>query len=201
MQSIAQTKNNIDVNQLKEIKKNYTPSEFIQKVHQRIVDNELIQKALAENPNMDKEECNSTMMNEDEANYTKNAEEWVFLKTDPNLAIVEGDLVVMDPEALGSMFIWIEDSDVIDAIAYCVAQSIVKMPRIRNLPYGKLQTMVDGAFWSIKEKCLVEQVYDWGKFMYSVYGWSAMAYSFVTQPAVMIAIAETTVSVLLLIGF
>ena len=45
----------------------------------------------------------------------------------------------MDPEALGSMFIWIEDSDVIDAIAYCVAQSIVKMPRIRNLPYGKLQ--------------------------------------------------------------
>lgn len=185
----------INEENLAQIKQNYSPSEFVQKVHQRIVKNDLIQKALDENNSNPRSQFSSAPQEEE------NEEEWVFLKTDPNLRIVEGDLVVNDPEALGQMFIWIEDSDVIDAIAYCVAQSIVAMPRIRNLPHHKLKTMVDGAFWSIKDKCITEQVYDWGKFMYSVYGWGSMAYSFVAQPAVMLAIAETTVTVLLMLGF
>jgi len=187
----------INEENLSQIKQNYSPSEFVQKVHQRIVKNDLIQRALDETSNPRSQPFSSSSPPEE----NQNEEDWVFLKTDPNLAIVEGDLVVNDPEALGQMFIWIEDSDVIDAIAYCVAQSIVAMPRIRNLPHHKLKTMVDGAFWSIKEKCLTEQVYDWGKFMYSVYGWGSMTYSFVAQPAVMLAIAETTVTVLLMIGF
>merc|ERR1719499_916236 len=90
----------------------------------------------------------------------------------------------MDPDALSSMFIWIEDSDVIDAIAFCVAQSIVTMPRVRSLEHSKLQKMVDTAFYSIKHKCTLEKIYDWGKFMYSVYGWGTMAYGMATNPVV-----------------
>eukprot|EP00494_Astrolonche_serrata_P017702 UN17889 len=37
------------------------------------------------------------------------------------------------------MFVWVGDSDVLDAIAYCVAQSIISMPRVRQLPPDRLK--------------------------------------------------------------
>lgn len=175
-----------------EIKKTFTPSDFLQKIQTHIKANDLISRAKEELQIPGKEK--NKKENDDE-------KEWVFLQKDSQLAVVDGDLVVQDPKALGSMFIWIADSDVIEAIAYCVAQSIVAMPRVRNVEPQQLQGMIDKAFYSIKQKCATEKVYDWGKFMYSVYGWGNMAYGFATNPAVMCAIAETTVTVLLYLGF
>jgi hypothetical protein len=207
------------------LKRVYKPQEFLEKVHQRLLDEDLLNKAKATSKTLELEcsgqtaktltkndtEKVDTIDEDDENNTERKAKAdtnkevenngWVFLKRDRNLAVLKGDLVVLDPEALGEMFIWVGDSDVLDAIAYCVAQSIISMPRVRQLPPDQLKVMVDTAFFSIKQKCLKEKIWDWGKFMYNVYGWGNMAYSVMTQPAVVCAIVETVVSVLLLLGF
>lgn len=182
--ALSETKKKINVS---DIKQKFSPAELLDKIHANIKNNDLINRA---------QEARAT---QDEVAEEKM--DWVLLNRDQSLAVVEGDLVVLDPEAVGEYFIWIEDSDVIDAIAFCVAQSIVAMPQVRSLQYDQLSRNIDKAFWSVKQKCLAEKVYDWGKFCYNVYGWGSMAVGIATNPAVMVAIAETTVSVLLLLGF
>jgi len=168
---------------VKKIKEQYKPADLLKQVHEKITNQNLLLKAKKEHEKKKEDE-----------------DGWTFIQRDPNLAIVDGDLVVLDPEALGTMFIWLDDSDVLDAVAFCVAQSIISMPRVKNLPHDKLMSMVNIAFFSIRNKCVTEKIWDWGKFMYSVYGWGAMLHGIITEPAVVVVIGETVCTLLLLLG-
>jgi len=141
--TISQAKPNINVEQIKE---QYSPGDLLERIHQKIQIQNLLLKAKKEHQKKKEEE-----------------EGWTFIQRDPNLAVVDGDLVVLDPEALGTMFIWLDDSDVLDAVAFCVAQSIIAMPRIKNLPHDKLMKMVNTAFFSIRTKCATEKNLGLGK--------------------------------------
>jgi hypothetical protein len=165
---------------VKKIKEQYKPADLLKQVHEKITNQNLLLKAKKEHEKKKEDE-----------------DGWTFIQRDPNLAVVDGDLVVLDPEALGTMFIWLDDSDVLDAVAFCVAQSIISMPRVKNLPHDKLMTMVNTAFFSIRNKCVTEKIWDWGKFMYSVYGWATIAETICASSAIRNIILTT----LVIIGF
>merc|ERR1712098_163793 len=147
---------------VKKIKEQYSPADLLKQVHEKITNQNLLLKAKKEHEKKKEDE-----------------DGWTFIQRDPNLAVVDGDLVVLD------------------AVAFCVAQSIISMPRVKNLPHDKLMSMVNTAFFSIRNKCVTEKIWDWGKFMYSVYGWATIAETICASSAIRNIILTT----LVIIGF
>jgi len=92
------------------------------------------------------------------------------------------ELIFPDAQGLEGPYVSIKESDVIDSIAYFVAQCVVTMPECRNLTHEQMLKKLDTTFAELREKQFFHRMYDWTMFLYSGYGWSQYAWSVYQNP-------------------
>jgi hypothetical protein len=88
-------------------------------------------------------------------------------------------------------FVLIDDEDATEAIQRFVLQSVQNYPQVEKLSPEELRRLISGTFDKLKEPTKFQKAYDWAKFLYSTYGWTACAYKYVVaQPALVTFVAS-----------
>jgi len=87
-----------------------------------------------------------------------------------------------DESALSGPFVYLHEEDIVDAVAYFVAQCVTRMPECQNLTHEEMLKKLDSTFAELREKGMFGKIWDWCNFGYSVYGWGSSAWGVYTNP-------------------
>jgi len=88
-------------------------------------------------------------------------------------------------------FIEVKDNDYVDALADFITKHIQRQyPEAARLPPKQLRKMLDGTFSELKEPGTIGKAWQWGKFMYTTYGWGQTAWNLYKEPAVIRLVAS-----------
>jgi len=96
----------------------------------------------------------------------------------------QDQLVYNETNALDGPFVFLRETDVIEAVAFFVAQCVLRMPECQNLGHEDMMKLLDGTFAELREKGPLGRVWEWGQFIYAIYGWSSSIWGVYTNPAV-----------------
>lgn len=102
---------------------------------------------------------------------------------DPDIGETADYETIGPTSLLGGNYVLLHQSDVVDAVAYFVAQCVLKMPETRNAEYYELHQRLKGTFREFREKGVVGHAWDWGQFLYTTYGWTTTAVDIYRDPA------------------
>eukprot|EP01084_Bolivina_argentea_P044291 81514_1 len=97
-------------------------------------------------------------------------------------------------------FIILSETDVIDALAYFVAQCVMNIPECHNLDHEEMMQMINGTFLELKSKGPLGKMMDWGTFVYRSFGWGTTAYTVYTNAAMAKTVLSCLVSAAFFIG-
>lgn len=104
---------------------------------------------------------------------------------------LENDLPATVPSFEDEPYQVVSDKDVLDAIAYFVAQCVVAMPEVQQLDPSKMARMLGGTFEDLREKGMISTAWGWGQFLYTTYGWGMTAYDVYREPAMAMMVVTT----------
>ena len=102
--------------------------------------------------------------------------------TFPQLVPKDGTTKVED-SALDGAYVFVENSDVVDAMAEFIALSLARIPETQSLSSARLQQMLSSTFGELREKGPIGKLWDWGAFLYTTYSWATCAVGIYREPA------------------
>jgi len=89
-----------------------------------------------------------------------------------------------EPDTLDGAFVVVEEDEVVEAIAEFLAAYVVAMPHMKRVPNDQLQAKLSTVFSDFQEKGAMTQLWEWGQFLYTTYGWTATAVGVYQEPEV-----------------
>lgn len=92
----------------------------------------------------------------------------------------------VEESALDGPYVFVENSDVVDAMAEFIALSLARIPETSSLSSSRLQQMLSTTFGELREKGTLGKLWDWGSFLYTTYGWTTCAIGIYREPAMAI---------------
>jgi hypothetical protein len=88
-------------------------------------------------------------------------------------------------------FVVLKERDYVDALADFITKNIREHhPEAARLTPTQLREMLNGTFSDLKEPGTLGKAWQWGKFMYTTYGWGQTAWSLYQQPAMVRLVAS-----------
>lgn len=94
-------------------------------------------------------------------------------------------------EGLGGGYVVIGEADLKNAMADYVAKSVTRyFPEARQLSPEELKGLLDTSFYQLKEKGSIRKLWDWGQYVYLMYGYGSWALRLYREPAVVRMVAR-----------
>lgn len=90
--------------------------------------------------------------------------------------------VEIEPLTLDGAYVFVEEDDIVQAIAEFVAYYITAIPATKHLSQEKLQKLLEGTFDELQEHGPLRKLWDWGQFLYVTYGWGQMGFNLYKEP-------------------
>lgn len=88
-------------------------------------------------------------------------------------------------------FVVLNKADTMEALADFISKSIQRhYPEAARLPPDQLRLLLDGTFHELKDPGKLGKAWQWGKFMYSTYGWGTTIWNLYREPAVVKLVAS-----------
>lgn len=84
--------------------------------------------------------------------------------------------------SLSGSYVFVEKSDVIEAIGEFVALYMSQVPDAQQLSPEELQQLLSGTFAEFQEKGMFDNLWSWGRFLYATYGWGMTGLSMYRDP-------------------
>jgi hypothetical protein len=94
-------------------------------------------------------------------------------------------------DSMDDDFVVLNKSDSMEALADFISKSIQRhYPEAARLPPDQLRRMLDGTFHELKDPGKIGRAWQWGKFMYSTYGWGTTVWNLYREPAMVKLVAS-----------
>lgn len=94
----------------------------------------------------------------------------------------DDEFTEIEPESLDGAYVFVEETDFVEAIADFVAMYLAQMSVTKNLSPKEVQQLLSTVCIDLQEKGTVRRLWDWGKFLYATYGWSMTGLSIYKDP-------------------